>query len=193
VEFVAKGLFTVDDVKMELNRLDDALAAIEAKEAEFKETAGNDTIETRKHAHAYVQQIVDEWGVLPVDIQRALIRTFSSKVEATKDKQIRTTWRDPSQISAAHGAQELPALRPVPNVAELPAPSPIVSLSPIVAALPAPTMSARDYLGSPKRAVAPVERSRADAPLRTNRPADERPHGAGRDAAADRLLEGKRS
>lgn len=52
VEFVAKGLFTVEDVKVELNRLDDSLAAIEATEAEFKETAGNDTVETRKHAHA---------------------------------------------------------------------------------------------------------------------------------------------
>ncbi|MDC0681563.1 recombinase family protein [Sorangium atrum] len=158
VEFVATGLFTVDDVKTELNRLDDALAAIEAKEAEFKETAGNDTVETRKHARAYVQQIVDEWNVLPLDIQRSIIRSFSSKVEATKDKQIRTTWRDPSQISAAHGAQELPALRPAPNVAALSAPLPTASLSPSVAALPAPTMSARDYLGSPERAVAPVER-----------------------------------
>lgn len=144
---------------MELNRLDDALAAIDAKEAEFKETAGNDTVETRKHAHAYVQQVIDELGVLPLDIQRALIRSFSSKVEATKDRQIRTTWRDPSQISAAHGAQELPALRPAPNVAALPAPSPIASLSPIVAALSAPTMSARDYLRSPEPAVASVERS----------------------------------
>ncbi|XXY24525.1 hypothetical protein WMF15_29810 [Sorangium sp. So ce233] len=80
VEFVAKGLFTVEDVKAELNRLDDALAAIEAKEAEFKETVGNDTVETRKHAHGYVQQIVDEWSILPVDIQRALIRAFAELI-----------------------------------------------------------------------------------------------------------------
>ncbi|XXT15330.1 recombinase family protein [Sorangium sp. So ce429] len=160
VEFVARGLFTVEDVKVELNRLDDALAAIEAKEAEFKETAGNDTIETRKHAHAYVQQIVDEWSTLQVDVQRALIRAFALKVEATKDKQIRITWRDPSQVSAAHGAQELPALRPAPIVAALAAPSPVASSSPIVAALPAPSMSARDYLGSAERAPASVARSR---------------------------------
>ncbi|AUX39748.1 uncharacterized protein SOCE26_011430 [Sorangium cellulosum] len=160
VEFVAKGLFTVEDVKVELNRLDDALAAIEAKEVEFNETAGNDTVETRKNAHAYVQQIVDEWSVLPMDVQRALIRAFSSKVEATKDKQIRIVWRDPSGISAAHGAQELPALRASPFVAALPAPSAATSMSPIVAALPAPSMLARDYLGSPERAPALVERSR---------------------------------
>ncbi|KYF83311.1 hypothetical protein BE11_12955 [Sorangium cellulosum] len=159
VEFVSKGLFTVEDVKVELNRLDDALASIEAKEAEFKETAGNDTIETRKHAHAYVQQIVDEWSILQLDVQRALIRAFALKVEATKDKQIRITWRDPSQISATHGAQELPALRPAPIVAALPAPSPVATLSPVVAALPAPSRSARDYLGSPEPAPAPVERS----------------------------------
>ncbi|MGK3982332.1 hypothetical protein WME99_04810 [Sorangium sp. So ce136] len=98
---------------------------------------------------------------MQVDVQRALIRAFALKVEATKDKQIRITWRDPSQISATHGAQELPALRPAPIVAALPAPSPVASLSPIVAALPAPSMSARDYLTTMEGALASVERSQS--------------------------------
>lgn len=96
-----------------VNDIDDELAGVDAREAELRATAGNDTLEARKGAHGYCQQVLDEWPSLTVDVKRDILRAFARSMLLGKDLQVRISWRDPSEIAGAYADNKLPALRAV--------------------------------------------------------------------------------
>jgi hypothetical protein len=120
IELVKKGLMAIDDVAKAVNDIDDELAAIDAQEAEYKATAGNDTVESRKARRGYCQQVIDEWPALSTHVRRGIITAFAAQILVGKDKSIRITWRDPSDLASAYADNKMPPLRAPSAVPALP-------------------------------------------------------------------------
>jgi hypothetical protein len=96
------------------------LASGEA-EAEFKASLREDTAENRRGALAYVEQVADEWGALPIDVRRRVLGILAREITVGKERQPRIVWKEPGELAVDYAIGALPSLgAPVLNALRAP-------------------------------------------------------------------------
>jgi hypothetical protein len=121
LRLVAEGHATIADAAKTLREIDDERAVIDATEAEFKACLTEDTVEHRRGALVFVEQVAEEWGTLAIDVRRTVLGILAREITVGKERQPRIVWKEPGELAVDYAIGALPSLR-APVVKTLPVP-----------------------------------------------------------------------
>jgi DNA invertase Pin-like site-specific DNA recombinase len=101
VQAVAAGKLALEDIDAPITVLEAERADLEVAAAEHAARSGNDTVEGRRTALAFVEVVSAAWAGLTAPERRNVLAILAERLVLTVERKVDITWRDASGLSAS--------------------------------------------------------------------------------------------